>query len=208
MIVRKALSVAVAAMLTWGAWTGDAAAQGGDSKAAARETAFWTDIKDSDDKSLFEAYLAEVKAGLFPGAYTDEAEARLAALTEPEPERAPDPDGFFTQPSGLRFKIVEEGEGQTPGGGDMVRVHYEGRLADGTVFDSTYTGDQPTTFAVRGVIRGWQEALLMMKEGAKWELEIPSYLGYGKQGNASIPPDADLFFTVELIKITFRAGAP
>ncbi|MBB4212648.1 FKBP-type peptidyl-prolyl cis-trans isomerase [Rhodothalassium salexigens DSM 2132] len=177
-----------------------------DDEAATREASFWARIADSDDPALFEAYLAEVKAGLFPGAYAAEAEARLDALTAPEAPPEADSDGFITRKSGLRYKVLTAGGGAQPGPGDMVRVHYEGRLADGTVFDSTYDRDKPAVFAVRGVIRGWQEALLMMREGDKWLLEIPSYLAYGKNGTDTIPPDADLTFEVELIKITFRAG--
>lgn len=196
--MKSILAVAMMALILPAAVTG---AQ--EDPAARREAAFWEKIKETDDRALFEAYMAEVKAGLFPGAYVDEARARLEALAEPETAPKPDDDGFITRESGLRYKVVEAGDGERPKAGDMVRVHYEGRLADGTVFDSSYRRDTPAVFSLNGVIRGWQEALLMMPEGAKWELEIPSYLAYGKKGTDAIPPDATLFFTVELIKITF-----
>lgn len=111
-------------------------------------------------------------------------------------------EGVVMTDSGLQYLVVEEGTGKTPGPKDQVTVHYEGRLIDGTVFDSSYKREQPATFPVNGVIQGWQEALQLMKEGSKFELVIPANIGYGAQGAGdAIGPHATLCFTVELIKV-------
>ncbi|MCM1117070.1 MAG: FKBP-type peptidyl-prolyl cis-trans isomerase [Pseudoflavonifractor sp.] len=107
-----------------------------------------------------------------------------------------------TTASGLQYRIIEEGSGESPKAGDRVTVHYTGRLIDGTVFDSSVERGEPATFGVTQVIPGWVEALQMMKPGAKWELFIPSALAYGPQGAGGIiGPDAMLIFDVELIKV-------
>lgn len=107
-----------------------------------------------------------------------------------------------TTASGLQYEVVKEGEGACPGPHDQVTVHYEGRLIDGTVFDSSVERGEPATFGVTQVIPGWVEALQMMKTGAKWRLFIPSALAYGPQGAGGlIGPNQTLIFDVELIKI-------
>jgi FKBP-type peptidyl-prolyl cis-trans isomerase FklB len=111
-------------------------------------------------------------------------------------------EGVVTLPSGLQYKVIIEGVGQNPLSTDKVRVHYEGKLLDGTVFDSSYERGESITFGVNQVIKGWQEALQLMRPGAKWELYIPPVLGYGERGaGASIPSNALLIFTVELIGV-------
>ncbi|VFQ46393.1 FKBP-type peptidyl-prolyl cis-trans isomerase [Desulfoluna butyratoxydans] len=111
-------------------------------------------------------------------------------------------EGVVVTESGLQYTVVEEGTGKTPSAKDQVTVHYEGRLLDGSIFDSSYKREQPATFPVNGVIEGWQEALQLMKEGAKYELVIPASIGYGAQGAGdAIGPNATLCFTVELIKV-------
>ncbi|MGE5894438.1 MAG: FKBP-type peptidyl-prolyl cis-trans isomerase N-terminal domain-containing protein [bacterium] len=124
-----------------------------------------------------------------------EGEAFLAANKKKE--------GVKTTPSGLQYKIVKDGTGKTPKATDTVTVNYRGRLIDGTEFDSSYKRGQPATFPVNGVIKGWTEALQMMKEGAQWELFIPSDLAYGERGapGGSIGPNSVLIFDVELISI-------
>ncbi|HSI89724.1 MAG TPA: FKBP-type peptidyl-prolyl cis-trans isomerase [Adhaeribacter sp.] len=110
--------------------------------------------------------------------------------------------GVQTLPSGMQYEILNEGTGKTPGRTDNVTTHYKGTLIDGTVFDSSYERGQPATFPVNGVIAGWTQALMMMKEGAKWRLYIPSELAYGAQGaGADIGPNATLIFDVELLKV-------
>lgn len=110
--------------------------------------------------------------------------------------------GVKTLPSGLQYKIIQEGKGESPKATDTVTVNYRGTLIDGTEFDSSYKRGQPATFPVNGVIKGWTEALQMMKEGAKWELYIPSDLAYGERGAGNlIGPNAVLIFEVELVSI-------
>ncbi len=110
-------------------------------------------------------------------------------------------EGVKTLPSGLQYKVVAEGKGASPKETDTVTVHYRGTLIDGTEFDSSYKRNEPATFPVNGVIKGWTEALQLMKEGAKWQLFIPANLAYGESGRPGIPPNAVLIFDVELIKI-------
>jgi len=112
-------------------------------------------------------------------------------------------EGVVALPSGLQYEILEPAEGPLPEGSSRVTVHYEGRLTNGNVFDSSYKRGQPATFGVRQVIAGWTEALQLMPQGSKWRLFIPSELGYGSRGaGASIPPNAALIFDVELISIS------
>ena len=110
---------------------------------------------------------------------------------------------FVTTSSGLQYRIINEGSGHdSPKPESVVSVHYRGKLTNGFEFDSSYMRNQPTSFPVNGVIRGWTEALQLMKEGDKWELIIPPDLGYGSKGAGNIiPPDSILIFEVELIEI-------
>lgn len=110
--------------------------------------------------------------------------------------------GVKTTADGLQYKVIEEGSGDSPAATDTVTVNYEGRLLNGQVFDSSYQRGKPVTFAVNGVIKGWQEALVMMKPGAVWELYIPADLGYGAQGAPGvIGPNETLIFKVNLISV-------
>jgi FKBP-type peptidyl-prolyl cis-trans isomerase FklB len=110
--------------------------------------------------------------------------------------------GWKTLPSGLQYKIVKEGSGASPKATDTVKTNYKGTLIDGTEFDSSYKRGQPATFPVNGVIKGWTEALQLMKPGAKWELAVPSDLAYGERGaGGTIGPNATLLFDVELLGI-------
>ncbi|OGS32456.1 MAG: hypothetical protein A2474_07775 [Elusimicrobia bacterium RIFOXYC2_FULL_34_12] len=110
--------------------------------------------------------------------------------------------GVKTLPSGLQYKIITEGTGAKPKATDTVVVNYSGTLIDGTEFDSSYKRGQPATFPVNAVIKGWTEALQLMKTGSKWELYIPSELAYGDRGAGNtIGPNSVLIFTVELIDI-------
>jgi len=114
----------------------------------------------------------------------------------------PKKEGVKTLPSGLQYKVLAEGTGKTPKATDNVTVHYKGTLIDGTEFDSSYKRGQPATFQVNGVIKGWTEALQLMKEGSKWQLFIPPELAYGERGAGStIPPNSTLIFEVELISV-------
>ena len=109
--------------------------------------------------------------------------------------------GVKTTKSGLQYKVLKDGTGKSPAKTDTVTTHYKGTLVDGTQFDSSYDRNEPASFQVDGVIKGWTEALQMMKEGSKWQLFIPSDLAYGPQGRPGIPPNATLIFEVELLKV-------
>lgn len=104
--------------------------------------------------------------------------------------------------TGLQYKVITEGNGQTPSAHSRVRVHYEGRLTDGTVFDSSYKRGTPTEFGLGQVIAGWTEGLQLMREGSTYEFTIPPQLGYGEVGvPGHIPGNSVLIFKVELIKV-------
>ncbi len=112
-------------------------------------------------------------------------------------------DGVQTLKSGLQYKVIAKGSGKSPGETSTVRVHYEGKLINGTVFDSSIKRGQPAEFPVNGVIKGWTEALQRMVVGDKWQLFIPSNLAYGERGGpgGSIGPNEALIFEVELLDI-------
>ena len=111
-------------------------------------------------------------------------------------------EGVITTKSGLQYEVLTEGTGKSPKATDKVRCHYEGRLTDGSVFDSSYQRGEPADFGLNQVMAGWTEGVQLMKEGAKYRFHIPYLLGYGERGaGASIPPYATLVFDVELIKV-------
>lgn len=111
-------------------------------------------------------------------------------------------EGVKVTESGLQYEVIEATLGQKPKATDKVKVHYEGTLPDGTVFDSSYRRGEPITFGLNQVIKGWTEGLQLMSIGSKYKLYIPYQLGYGAQGaGASIPPYSALVFTVELLGI-------
>jgi len=111
-------------------------------------------------------------------------------------------EGVVTLPSGLQYKILQQGTGPKPTAADSVVCNYKGTLLDGTEFDSSYKRGQPVTFAVGGVIKGWTEALQLMPVGSKWQLFIPSTLAYGdKAMSPELGPNSTLIFEVELISI-------
>ena len=111
-------------------------------------------------------------------------------------------EGVKVTESGLQYEVLEATLGQKPKATDTVRVHYEGTLIDGTVFDSSYKRGESISFPLNGVIKGWTEGLQLMSVGSKYKLFIPYQLAYGERGaGASIPPYAALIFTVELLGI-------
>ena len=110
-------------------------------------------------------------------------------------------EGVGATPSGLQYKVLTQGAGPKPVATDKVKVHYEGKLLDGTVFDSSYKRGTPAEFGVGQVIKGWTEGLQLMNTGDKFEFYIPSELAYGKRGQRSIPSNSVLIFTVELIEV-------
>ncbi len=131
------------------------------------------------------------------GAKTEQQQGDAATFLAENAQRP----GVIVLPSGLQYEVLQMGAGeQCPGPAAMVTVHYEGRLSNGKVFDSSYKRGQPATFGVNQVIAGWTEALQLMQTGDKWRLFIPPGLGYGARGaGRDIPPHAALVFDVELI---------
>ena len=110
-------------------------------------------------------------------------------------------EGVVALDSGLQYRVVESGSGESPTETDTVVVHYRGRLLDGTEFDSSYNRGEPTELGVGQVIPGWQQALQLMNVGSKWEVWIPASLAYGAEGAGSIGPNQTLHFDIELINI-------
>ncbi len=118
-------------------------------------------------------------------------------------------EGVKTTASGLQYIVVQEGTGKTPTANDTVKAHYKGTLINGSQFDSSYDRGQPAEFPVGGVIKGWTEALQMMKVGGKVKLFIPSELGYGPAARPGIPANSVLLFDVELVDVmSAKAAAP
>lgn len=112
--------------------------------------------------------------------------------------------GVRTTESGLQYRVLAAGNARAPApqADSAVTVHYRGTLLDGTEFDSSYARGQPATFAVNGVIRGWQEALVLMRPGARWRIFIPPDLAYGDNSQSTIPPGSLLLFDIELLSVS------
>jgi FKBP-type peptidyl-prolyl cis-trans isomerase FklB len=151
-------------------------------------------------KAEYDAKLAEKRRVL-----GEKNKAEGAAYLEANKKKP----GVVTTESGLQYKIITEGEGDSPGPQDIVTVNYRGTLVDGTEFDSSAKTGKPAQFRVNGVIPGWTEALLKMKPGAKWELAIPSNLAYGDNARSQlIGPGATLLFDIELISVEPAPPSP
>lgn len=112
--------------------------------------------------------------------------------------------GVKTLKNGLQYRVIHPGKGSSPKLSDTVKADYEGKLIDGTVFDSSYQRHEPMSFPVGGVIKGWQEALSRMKPGATWQVVIPTELAYGESGvpGTDIGPNETLIFKIHLISVT------
>jgi len=142
---------------------------------------------------VLETFIQKAKAG----EGTENMEAGLKFLAENKKKK-----GVIELPSGLQYKVLNEGDGDMPLLSDQVKCHYHGTLIDGTVFDSSVQRGQPAVFPVNGVIKGWVEALQLMSTGSKWRLYVPSDLAYGQQGaGGAIGPNSTLIFDVELLEI-------
>ncbi len=152
-----------------------------------------TDMTAREAQTMLSEYFEKKQA--------EEAQANIAAgkaYLEENGKR----EGVITTKSGLQYEVLTEGTGKSPKATDKVRCHYEGRLTDGSVFDSSYQRGEPADFGLNQVIPGWTEGVQLMKEGAKYRFHIPYLLGYGERGaGASIPPYATLVFDVELIEV-------
>ena len=132
-----------------------------------------------------------------------EPAAKPEASAAVQPSAQPEGAGkVVTTASGLKYEVIQEGTGKQPTVNDSVTVNYRGTLTNGKEFDSSYSRGKPATFPVSGVIKGWTEALQLMKEGAKYKLTIPPDLAYGSRGAGGvIGPNETLIFEVELIKV-------
>jgi FKBP-type peptidyl-prolyl cis-trans isomerase FkpA len=128
--------------------------------------------------------------------------AGFSSAAEPGPTDKDAPKEFTATPSGLKYRILRKTDGDKPGKGNSVTVHYKGWLDDGTEFDSSYKRDETISFPLNRVIPGWTEGMQLVPKGGMIELEIPSNLGYGARGvPGAIPPNATLHFLVELFDI-------
>lgn len=152
-------------------------------------------ISEGQEREIINQYSVELKAKQKAMAEKSEADGQ-AFLAKNKSS-----NGVVTLPSGLEYKILTEGKGESPKAEDEVTVNYRGTLVDGSEFDNSYTRGQPATFKVTGVIKGWTEALQLMKPGAKWQLFVPSNLAYGPGGRPGIPPNSMLIFEVELLSV-------
>jgi FKBP-type peptidyl-prolyl cis-trans isomerase len=172
-------------------------------------------VKELDNKSFMtgvqrvlegkDVEIDEETAGDFMNAYFDKkekaksVESKLAgeAFLAENKTKA----GVKTTETGLQYKVITAGDGALPIDGDKVKVHYTGKLIDGTVFDSSVDRGEPAEFSTNQVIPGWTEALKMMPVGSKYELVIPAALAYGDRGTGPIPAGSTLIFEVELLEI-------
>lgn len=138
------------------------------------------------------------KAASEPGAAQPQSEVSKAFMAKIAKQ-----PGVKVLPSGLAYKVNHPGPGTglKPQLSDEVKVHYEGKLEDGTVFDSSYERGQPAAMPLKGLVPAWLEALPMMRPGDDWTLYVPSNLGYGEEGQGQIPPGAPLIFRIELIDV-------
>ena len=173
-------------------------------------------VKDIDIQSLSSG-IDDILNGRKPQVSHEEAQKLLDAFFKEQEQKAANAQkaagekflvenakrpNVKTTASGLQYEALESTLGQKPKSTDTVRVHYEGTLIDGTVFDSSYRRGEPISFALNQVIAGWTEGLQLMSVGSKYKLYIPYNLGYGSRGaGAQIPPYSALIFTVELLGI-------
>ncbi len=171
---------------------------------------FFKGIEDASAKkdSLFEdsemkKLMSDFRKDLMDKKRKKRAEIAVRNLKEGEEflKQNKTAEGVITLPSGLQYKVIKEGTGVKPKATDRVIVNYRGTTLDGKEFDSSYKRGKPATFGLNQIIKGWSEALKMMKTGSKWKLFIPSKIAYGQRGNRNISPNATLLFDIELLKI-------
>lgn len=157
-------------------------------------------IQHTEAQQIVNAYFQKMESRM----NAEKAEKGKKALEEGKKflEENAKKEGVTTTASGLQYEVLNEGEGKHPSATDKVRCHYEGRLLDGTVFDSSYRRGEPADFGLNQVIPGWTEGVQLMQEGAKYRFYIPYLLAYGEGGAGElIPPFSTLVFDVELLKV-------
>lgn len=156
-------------------------------------------IKEEDMKTVLMAFEAKVRKEAEDKQKKDAAEAvtKGAAYLAENAKKA----GVVTTASGLQYQVIKEGTGAKPVATDTVKVHYEGKLVDGTVFDSSIKRGEPVSFPLNQVIAGWTEGVQLMTVGSKYKFVIPANLAYGEQGGGPIPANSVLTFEVELLEI-------
>ena len=157
--------------------------------------------KQEDTLKEIEEMVAAVEETPAPAA--DMTKYNADFFNNPEKKAdTPSDSTYMVTESGLKYVVVKEGTGNNPGATDVVTVHYTGALTDGTVFDSSVSRGEPTSFPLNRVIPGWTEGLQLMKEGGETIFYIPSNLAYGEQGApGAIPPNSDLIFQVQLFSV-------
>ncbi len=164
--------------------------------------AFYEKMNDKDPSCLMtDEEMNEFMANFFKKIRESENADKIAKAKE-FMESKSSAEGVQSTPSGLLYRVIKEGNGKKPSATDVVKVHYEGKLMDGTVFDSSRESGEPIEFPLNGVIPGWTEGLQLMSEGSVYELIIPYELGYGERGaGGAIPPFSPLVFEVELLSV-------
>lgn len=154
--------------------------------------------------SRFQSSLKDRQAAAMKRIGEDNQKAEAAFLAENAKK-----EGVVTLPSGLQYKILQKGSGAIPADDSWVECNYRGKLLDGTEFDSSYRGGKPAVFKVGEATAGWREAMKLMPAGSKWQLFVPSKLGYGERGaGREIMPYATLIFEVELLNANAGVGVP
>ena len=154
---------------------------------------------DEDQRKILQEFQTQVQKKMQEAKEKKGKESKAAGLAYLAENKTK--EGIMTTESGLQYTVLQAGTGSMPVASDKVEVHYEGRLIDGTVFDSSYQRGETTQFGLSQVIKGWTEGLQLMKEGSKYRFFIPSNLAYGPGGTRGIPPNSVLIFDVELIRI-------
>ena len=162
------------------------------------------DFNDKAQMEKLEASLTAVDAKVKAAAEAKMVELSKKAKEDGEKFQADfaKKDGVKKTASGLLYRIEKEGSGDTIKPTDLVKVHYTGKLPDGTVFDSSVERGQPAEFKLDQVVPGWTEGLQLVKKGGKIELVLPPQLAYGEQGTGPIPPNSTLHFDVEVLDVT------
>lgn len=156
-------------------------------------------MKPSEVEQTLMAYQEELKAKAMEARMKqgEASKKRSDDFMEQNKKKA----DVVTLESGLQYKVIKEGSGAKPTKDDVLTAHYQGSLADGTEFDSSYKRGEPATFRLTQMIPGWQQAFPLMKVGSKWELYVPANLAYGESGSGPIGPNEALVFQVELLDI-------